>query len=205
MIPKDTCANLLAMWWRNVSFGTGMTLFLAMILFVVSCQSLKVPNPPDESDPFANATVVSGRIVYRGSSEAFTLLFRWKSIETRYQLLLRDKLGMNRALIQGSSTGADIKLASGESLKNIDVQRWLDEELSISIPILELPHCLNLECDFFRSGTDRVFDSTNRLSEFNHAEWNVQLQYQGNSKDKHNLKEIRFSSDDTRLRMIFDT
>lgn len=106
----------------------------------------------------------------------------------------------------GNGESADIETPNGQTLRNVDVQTWLEEEFAISVPILELPDCLTMNCRLVKSGQGHVYDKQDRLIEFDYDAWTVQAIYDfRKTEDSKTVKEIRMLNGSTKMRMIFDS
>lgn len=106
----------------------------------------------------------------------------------------------------GKGESADIETPDGQTLKDVDVQLWLEEEFSISVPILDLPDCLTMDCSLVKSGHGHVYDEQERLIEFNYDDWTVHAIYDSRkAEDSNAVKEIQMLNGETKMRMIFDS
>lgn len=172
---------------------------------LVSCLPLRAPEDSTRIDPNWSQ-VLKGRFIYKSPSDSFSAVFTWKSKETAYELLIRDRLGLRRIRIVGNGESADIETPNGQTLRNVDVQTWLEEEFAISVPILELPDCLTMNCRLVKSGRSHVYDKQDRLIEFDYDAWTVQAIYDfRKTEDSKTVKEIRMLNGSTKMRMIFDS
>lgn len=172
---------------------------------LVSCISLRPPSNSTGID-LNWSHVLQGRFIYKSPEESFSAVFTWRSKGSNYELRLRDRLGLRRIHITGKDEQAKIETSSGQILEDVDVQTWLKEELGISVPILELPKCLTMDCSLVKSGKNHIYDEQNRIIEFEYDAWTVQASYDSrNTKNSNAVKEIQMSNGAIKLRMIFDS
>lgn len=172
-------------------------------LALVSCQTFKSATPPNSLSESDDIIEISGRIAYRTSMESGSALFKWRSEKSAYELQLSGRFGIGRMTIRGTSESADILTPAGELIENVDLQRWLIDALQIDVPILELPSCFRLDCDFAKKSTKRQYDSFGRLEEFENQGWSVKATYAKNQSNETAVKEMQLQSDDSRLRIFF--
>ncbi|MCY3885094.1 MAG: outer membrane lipoprotein LolB [Gammaproteobacteria bacterium] len=171
----------------------------------MSCLSLRPPTEITDSNS-ENVQVLKGRIIYKSPEESFSAVFTWRSTGSEYELRLRDRLGLGRVLIKGNSESADIETSRGEILEDVDLQSWLAKEFGISIPILELPDCLTMDCRLVSTGQNHIYDGQNRLIEFEHGEWTIKAVYDSNlAKELNQVSEIQLLHGESKMRMIFDS
>lgn len=187
--------------WINVTRSVIIVVGCALL---ASCLPLSPSGKPTVPDPNWSQ-VLNGRFIYKSPEESFSAIFTWKSRGSAYELRLRDRLGLRRIRIEGDGQSADIETPDGQTLKDVNVQTWLDEEFAISVPILELPDCLTMDCSLVRSGKNHLYDEHNRLLEFEYDAWTVQAIYDARTtEDSKVVKEIQMLNVETKVRMIFD-
>lgn len=184
---------------------TRIGLIALVCALLVSCLPLGTPEDSTRIDPNWSQ-ILKGRFIYKSPEESFSAVFTWKSNENAYELLLRDRLGLRRIRILGSGETADIETPNGQTLEEVDVQAWLEEQFSVSVPLLELLDCLTMDCSFVKSGQNHVYDEQDRLVEFNYDAWTVQAIYDSRkTEDSNVVKEIQMLDGSTTVRMIFDS
>ena len=203
MIPKRSNSD-----WpiRRPIFASHVVRVVCLVLvssLLVSCWPLRSGSKDLQPDG-TGVTNVSGRFVYKSPDESISMTFRWKSEESAYELTMSGPLGLGRVVIRGTNDTANILTPNGETLENVDLQRWLADEFSISIPILELPSCLDMDCTFAKEGENHVYDSDGRLIGFENQGWKVSSTYGANQSDKHLVKELHLKRENTEVRLIFD-
>ncbi len=198
----DVQSDQVSRLWTNV---TRIGLVALMCALLVSCLPLATPKDSTRSDPNWSQ-ILKGRFIYKSPEDSFSAVFTWKSKENAYELLLRDRLGLRRIRILGSGETADIETPNGQTLEEVDVQAWLEEQFAVSVPILKLPDCLTMDCSFVKSGQNHVYDEQDRLVEFNYDAWTVQAIYDSRqTEDSNVVKEIQMLDGSTKVRMIFDS
>lgn len=174
-------------------------------VLLVSCLPLGSPGESTRIDPKWSQTL-KGRFIYKSPEDSFSAVFTWKSKGSVYELRLRDRLGLRRIRIEGDGELADVETPDGQTLRDVDVQTWLEQELAISVPILELPKCLTMDCSFAKLGENHVYDELGRLIEFSHGVWTVQATYEKKATgDSNTVKEIQVLDGKTKMRLIFDS
>lgn len=186
--------------WRCVRLVVmGFACALVMSCLPLSRSSENTGSEPQESQ------IVTGRVIYKSPGESFSAVFSWKSTESSYELRLRDRLGLRRVRIEGTNDSAKIETSRGESLEDVDLQLWLEDQFGISIPILELPNCMTMDCSMVRSGRNHQYDTYNRLVQFEYDSWTVKATYDSRVMEESNsVNELQLLNGETVVRMIFD-
>ena len=188
---------------RPVRFALSLVFFIAGLM-LVSCQPFRSATAPNLLPEADDVIELSGRIAYRTSVQSGSVLFKWRSEKSAYELQLSGRLGIGRMTIRGTKESADIVTPRGELLENVDLQRWLVDALQIDVPILELPACFRLDCDFVKKSTKRQYDTFGRLEQFESQGWSVNATYARNQSDELDVKELQLQSDDSQLRLFFN-
>ncbi len=171
---------------------------------LVGCQPLTIPDLPDLEIGDQGVTSASGRIIYKSDEGSGSLRFNWKSKDPRWELRLRSRLGTWRLHARGNVRIGDVVTSDGLDYKSIDVEKWIAEETGISIPILDLPGCMKMDCVMIESAMDERLDSQGRLVQFSFDDWLVGVEYVDNQEDSESVSEFEFKRDDTVVRVLFD-
>lgn len=191
-------------WIYRCCFYARSAIIVVACTLLMSCLSLSPATEKTELNS-EDLQVLKGRIIYKSPEQSISAVFSWRSTGSEYVLRLRDRLGLGRVRIEGNNSSANIETSRGETLDDVDLQSWLTEELGISIPILELPNCLTMDCSFVRAGQNHMYDAQNRLIEFEYGAWTVKAIYDSNlSKKLNQVNEIQLLNGESKLRMIFD-
>ncbi len=179
-------------------------MFVFVVPLLASCQPFRDISGPVSDEEHVDVVEISGRIAFITPSRSGSAQFRWKSEKSAYELQLTGRFGIGRIVIRGTKESADIETSSGETMENIDLQAWLIDTFEIDVPILDLPACMRMDCEFAKNGTSRQYDRNGRLQEFENQGWSVKSTYTKNQLGELVVKEMRLQRDETRFRIVFD-
>ena len=174
-------------------------------MLLAGCQPFSNVKRPVSGQEQVDVIEIMGRIAFTTPSRSGSAQFKWKSVKSAYELRLTGRLGIGRIVIRGTNESADIVTSTGETMENVDLQGWLIDTFEIDLPILDLPACIRMNCDFAKNGNSRKYDSDGRLQEFENQGWSVKAAYAENEPDELAVKEIQLQRGETRLRILFDS
>lgn len=190
---------------RNGVIGT----FAVLVFLLVSgCQSLsREPLIPQTDD--VDVLAIEGRITIKSPVQSFNGGFRFKRVADQYELNLRDRTGFIRINLSGREESSTLTTSLGTKEENIDVNEWLFEEFSLSLPFLELWNCISLDCELIDEANEKKFEQDNQLIEFKYEQWVVSITYADSTESAGSniptVREFIIRGDDTEVTLTINS
>ena len=170
------------------------------LLWLVSCQNFSNPDDPFDTK---EAKIYQGRIAFKSPDESFVSVFRWQELNANFQLTLRDRLALGGIRIRGNENTATVEFSNGAKEENVDLDDWIEANLGITVPFVEMWKCLSLQCKLIDEAEQQEYDHQGRLKTFSHNQWKFAFSYLESGTDSSILRKLEFHKDDVKVRIFF--
>lgn len=170
------------------------------ILCLVSCQNFSIPEEPLDTEQLK---IYQGRIAFKSPDESFVSLFRWEESNENFRITLRDRLAFGGVRIQGDENKATVEFSNGEKEENVNLDSWIEVNLGIPIPFVEMWKCLSLKCVLIDEADLHEYDAHGRLIAFTHNLWTFTFSYLKPRSSSSVLRKLELKKDDTEIRIFF--